>query len=288
MKDWIAALRSGKYNQIRNNLHTDQGFCCLGVLCDLKDSSLWKRNIENTFSYVVSYESKVLPFEVRQWAGLSDGVGFELCPKGQSLALLNDDGKTFLEIADIIENKLKELNLMKTLNQAVTDVVQDFVNQAKSFSVHDVTKRVRELVNNFEIDLIGMPASTEGYPCHVDHNAVKNEFNAMFNSGLWTLQKNWNGSHFVYSKGSPTATNVSSPSVSVSPTLSQALRDHAVNYVKAKLAAGVTPSLKQVQSTLKRVAKVKCVDLATLLSGEGFKLEPGANSLEHSKYLVVS
>ena len=32
---WTAALRSGKYSQIRGRLLRDGGFCCLGVLCDL-------------------------------------------------------------------------------------------------------------------------------------------------------------------------------------------------------------------------------------------------------------
>ena len=33
---WIEALRSGKYNQGRRALVTNQGsYCCLGVLCDV-------------------------------------------------------------------------------------------------------------------------------------------------------------------------------------------------------------------------------------------------------------
>jgi hypothetical protein len=32
---WVAALRSGEYQQTTGNLRTENGFCCLGVLCDL-------------------------------------------------------------------------------------------------------------------------------------------------------------------------------------------------------------------------------------------------------------
>lgn len=32
---WIAALRSHQYPQIKGNLRTIDGYCCLGVLCDL-------------------------------------------------------------------------------------------------------------------------------------------------------------------------------------------------------------------------------------------------------------
>jgi hypothetical protein len=33
--EWVAALRSGKYVQGYEKLHTNLGLCCLGVLCEL-------------------------------------------------------------------------------------------------------------------------------------------------------------------------------------------------------------------------------------------------------------
>lgn len=35
VKKWIAALRSGEYEQTRGALNDENGFCCLGVACDL-------------------------------------------------------------------------------------------------------------------------------------------------------------------------------------------------------------------------------------------------------------
>ena len=32
---WVEALLSGKYAQTKGVLHNDQGFCCLGVWCDV-------------------------------------------------------------------------------------------------------------------------------------------------------------------------------------------------------------------------------------------------------------
>lgn len=32
---WVAALRSGKYTQAKEKLRSPDGFCCLGVACDL-------------------------------------------------------------------------------------------------------------------------------------------------------------------------------------------------------------------------------------------------------------
>jgi hypothetical protein len=34
-KKWVAALRSGKYEQGREYLQADGKFCCLGVLCEV-------------------------------------------------------------------------------------------------------------------------------------------------------------------------------------------------------------------------------------------------------------
>lgn len=41
---WLHALRvetATKYTQAHNFLHTDMGFCCLGVACDLVEGGMW-------------------------------------------------------------------------------------------------------------------------------------------------------------------------------------------------------------------------------------------------------
>ncbi len=40
-QQWIEALRSGKYSQAREALHTSKGYCCLGVLCDISGIGAW-------------------------------------------------------------------------------------------------------------------------------------------------------------------------------------------------------------------------------------------------------
>ena len=51
-----------------------------------------------------------LPSQVRDWLNLSTDIGtFRLNTKRSSLVDLNDDGKTFLEISDIIESEPKGL-----------------------------------------------------------------------------------------------------------------------------------------------------------------------------------
>ena len=38
---WVRALRSGKYEQATGALRNEDGFCCLGVLCDVYDPDKW-------------------------------------------------------------------------------------------------------------------------------------------------------------------------------------------------------------------------------------------------------
>jgi hypothetical protein len=138
---WLAALRSGEYKQTQGVLaHTFfsegengevTGYCCLGVLCDLavKDGVIpppvkdyggdWKYGAFDRVLYdegdYKEYDTSEtgLPMTVREWAGLdvsdedpkwTDPTPDE--PSNYTLAGANDSGKTFAEIADIIEEHL--------------------------------------------------------------------------------------------------------------------------------------------------------------------------------------
>lgn len=94
---WVAALRSGKYHQAKRCLNHLDMFCCLGVACDISGLGQWSSS-----EYFVEGESKSsgwLSHEMRERYGLSAG-------DSMALAVLNDDGKTFLQIADHIEQNL--------------------------------------------------------------------------------------------------------------------------------------------------------------------------------------
>ncbi len=83
-RQWIKALRSGKYKQGRNNLHSHNTYCCLGVLQDTADVECTNTDFlqgENGRSCVKGLTSE----------------------KQMRLAEMNDSGKNFQEIADWIE-----------------------------------------------------------------------------------------------------------------------------------------------------------------------------------------
>lgn len=120
---WVDALRSGEYQQATGRLRSNDGFCCLGVLCDLYAQEPFNKGWvfkgeyeENPLPQDYWYfdeESELLPPSVRQWAGLNSN-----CPdlrlededegywRDTTVAELNDDGTTFNQIADLIEAQL--------------------------------------------------------------------------------------------------------------------------------------------------------------------------------------
>ncbi|MEK6860550.1 MAG: hypothetical protein AABY07_01135 [Nanoarchaeota archaeon] len=99
-KKWIEALESGKYQQATGALKVDDGYCCLGVLCDLHRKQMKKKGWNNGRYLGDCY---YLPDAVRNWAGLVKN-NLKVC--GSQLIALNDNGKSFLEIANFIRSKL--------------------------------------------------------------------------------------------------------------------------------------------------------------------------------------
>lgn len=94
-KQWVEALRSGRYRQTQNTLRVNDGFCCLGVLCDLVEPGLWEVNGSH-------FGANISPSAlVRDIADLHDDDTIA------HLMDMNDSaGKSFAEIADYIEENL--------------------------------------------------------------------------------------------------------------------------------------------------------------------------------------
>lgn len=122
-KKWVVALRSGEYKQVKNVLceldeeHNLVGHCCLGVACELyqEDRGVLCNNAvnirieqgDNIICNTFEEEYQVLPSCVTEWLGIEEDSGafrdenkIPYC-----LAHLNDAGKTFDQIADVIESE---------------------------------------------------------------------------------------------------------------------------------------------------------------------------------------
>lgn len=98
-KKWVEALRSGKFEQCVGALHNGVGHCCLGVLCEVAGYTA-KKGQDSYYRYEGIIGEAALP--IRAFVGLSSPIGEY---GGICLAELNDNGKSFAEIADIIESE---------------------------------------------------------------------------------------------------------------------------------------------------------------------------------------
>lgn len=123
--EWLERLRSGKYEQGKGNLNNNGQMCCLGVLSDMAaDEGVCSRRMSDDPADrgIVHYGNEVfyLPVEVQEWAGFdkhnpsfpvddaekveyADYIGFD--EDKVYLAMLNDGGQTFAQIADEIEKR---------------------------------------------------------------------------------------------------------------------------------------------------------------------------------------
>jgi hypothetical protein len=108
---WVAALRSGEYAQTKNCLRNDEGFCCLGVLCDIyaKDTETeWVPEKDNKPEFIFLDRIGTPPTQVQDWSGFPSRTGYLNDIKNrdgitEELTVLNDSGFTFNQIADVIQ-----------------------------------------------------------------------------------------------------------------------------------------------------------------------------------------
>lgn len=106
---WVEALTSGAYKQTTGTLRDSNGFCCLGVLCDItKDEvdGVWEDDRMHIKGEGFGYTFN-LPHSVRELVGLSSHGGY--ISVGKSLAGMNDSGQDFNTIADVIKKEEGDL-----------------------------------------------------------------------------------------------------------------------------------------------------------------------------------
>lgn len=108
---WVEALRSGRYEQCESKLWDGYGgFCCLGVLSDIKRKES-KASRERFFEKQNrdAEDAEFLSPAVMAWAGLVTPDPVIGCDSGEELRAThaNDEANySFNEIADLIEKNL--------------------------------------------------------------------------------------------------------------------------------------------------------------------------------------
>lgn len=99
---WIDALESDEYKQTQGYLKTDNGFCCLGVLCDLYLKEHGKEWSEGRLPhlYTIDEAEAGLPQSVMDWSGVQTNLG--VLPHG-TLTMINDSAEDFSEVINQIK-----------------------------------------------------------------------------------------------------------------------------------------------------------------------------------------
>lgn len=111
---WVAALESGEYKQGRNRLATvvsgERRYCCLGVLCVVDGVDLDKR------AYMKYGGQKI----IRNMSGVGElpsvaAPALASIPENlrNDLATMNDNGHTFVEIADYLRRRYRDSFITK-------------------------------------------------------------------------------------------------------------------------------------------------------------------------------
>ncbi len=117
---WVADLRTNP-PQCKSVLYNGRGYCCLGRLCvilGVEFKNQYEINVSYPLYQYLPYRDgnrintdysadAVLPEEIQDLAGMHSANGF--MHSGNALSDLNDSGKSFSQIADIIEENWEVL-----------------------------------------------------------------------------------------------------------------------------------------------------------------------------------
>lgn len=166
-----------------------------------------------------------------------------------------------------------------TLQTAVLMQVQEFAKDNKTFSVHDITTAVRRKTANGELEIPEVEVAGASFRFDIPHVKVKAIFDELWRTGVFdpflTLARQFNGTYFEYTptlNASATQTQTSNvtaapanvsviapatapavvPVLNVAPTNDSDVKERIRTYLNNCVTRNFRPTLKQVQSGIKR------------------------------------
>ena len=169
-----------------------------------------------------------------------------------------------------------------TLQTAVLMQVQEFAKNGQTFSVHDITRVVRNKTYKGDMEIPEVEVQGASFRFDIPHTKVKSIFDDLWRSGVFdpdfTLTRNFNGTYFEYTPSTwnnppasvtPVApvSNTYNPLVTTTPVISPVITAPSVPvakldknvvfsrvnfYLNTCKNKGYRPTLKQVQSAIKR------------------------------------
>lgn len=170
-----------------------------------------------------------------------------------------------------------------TLEEAVTEVVKDFVAGARDFSAHEVTTAIRNKVNSQDWEISSIPYgyvdATNTHSQMITHSDVRDIVKGVADD--LNLRADYNSGHRVF-LGSNAAQNsapVASTGIPVPQrftcTVKDEIKQKITRYVRNKLNAQEAVSLRMIQSTIK--SGLKLPEIESVVKAEGWKLTSVGN-----------
>lgn len=162
VRDWVAALRSGKYNQTENYLRyptgkaNQYGYCCLGVLCNEYNPKKWSKT-----SFIFNPYGKSLDYKIAYEA---NGDYDETYLPGYLRHALESASKYFPEdVAEDLDGIVSNERVRETLRPYVIDEgVPDFAIDMLTY-LNDNGMSFEEIASFVE-DVFNLDAEITEYP----------------------------------------------------------------------------------------------------------------------------
>lgn len=184
-----------------------------------------------------------------------------------------------------------------TLQTAVLMQVKEFAQNSQPFSVHDITRSIRNKTANGELEVPEVEVSGASFRFDIPHAKVKALFDELWRTGVFdpdfTLSRNFNGMYFEYTPSpvngnvsyasvtptAPTQTPAPAPVVTATVTAPAPATSNGVD-VQSRIATylqncknrNFRPTLKQVQSAIKRDRSTgwSCEKIQDYIEGLGY------------------
>lgn len=198
-----------------------------------------------------------------------------------------------------------------TLQTAILMQVQEFAKANIPFSVHNITQEVRAKVNNGTLEIPEVEVTGASFRFDIPHTKVKSLFEELWRTGVFdpdfSLNRQFNGKYFEYT---PTLTNsglqtassvppsnytslVTAPQPSVTtttvapatPVTDSSVRSRIQTYLDNCENRNFRPTLKQVQSAIKRDVSTgwSCEKIQDYIEGLGYSVVADPDSVSASQ-----
>ena len=158
-----------------------------------------------------------------------------------------------------------------TLQSAVLMQVQEFAANNQTFSAHDITRNIRNKANSGEWEIPEVQMTGASFKNDIPHVKVKDLFKDLWQTGAFdqflTLTDRFNGKYYEYTptlvgtsatapvqtsaSPSPSAQGSTSP-LTVPPSPQKDVPDRIRMYLANCAARNFRPTIRQVQSAIKR------------------------------------